>query len=418
MVRLAFYFIHHETLGHTSRSVSVLRGLKERFGDEAEILIFSSGKRQDFADIEKYGRVVYLPFPIGKEFFYRDALRSKIAMMGDRVKEILKTRVRLMKKHLNEFKPDVFMTEYFPAGKDVWHFEMPPVLKHVKKLGSRVVSSIGYPSYGTEMVEVVESFYDALLFHCSELDVEFFLSALKDGGYSTKEFQGILDKFSSKILFTGYVVRGDKKDIPAKDAVGKELGLGRSQKLVVVSRGGGVVYPRIISSALSAGKVMDDTFFLISTGPAAGKAEFSAFENAAGGLENVKLMRYIPRFGGYLNASDLSINMNGYNTSVELMWLRKQSLSIPVVPAPEQKHSHVRPWGMEQVYRANMLKELGLAKILNYYSLSGDMLSREIVNMLESPLKPSRKVDDLSFSGAEETARFVENLMVGKVAGN
>ena len=84
-MRVSFYFNHHESMGHTTRAVSILEGLKKYFGDDIEILILHGGKKQEFMNLHKYGRVVNLPFPIGREFFYRYDLLCKLMSMENRI---------------------------------------------------------------------------------------------------------------------------------------------------------------------------------------------------------------------------------------------------------------------------------------------------------------------------------------------
>jgi predicted glycosyltransferase len=398
-MKLALYFTQHESLGHTTRVTAILDGLKSRFGEGIEILILHGGKEQDFAGLEKYGKVVNLPFSVGKEFYFRHRLLPALMGMQSESTAILKERLATMKAALKGFKPDVFVTEYFPFGKEVWHMEIPLILRYVREnFNSRIIASAGYPEFTEDTHELVERFYDAVLFHCTKLDIKSYLSALKGADLSTGKFTRFMETFSGRIHFTGYVIKG-KKPLPAEKAK-KALGIQAEDRLVVVHRGGGVVNPKLITSSLVAARAMPETRFLVSAGPATGKKEFMLYEKLAKKPENVTLVKYFPDFQDCLNAADLSVSLSGYNTCVLLMRLKKQGI---LVPLPR----------IEQLHRARMLEGLNLAELLSYGSLNGRTLGERIRARMDNPLKPLPAVDELPFNGAQQTAELIEKISGG-----
>jgi len=393
-MKVAIYFTHHETLGHTTRIINILNSIKKQIKDDIEILIINGGKKQEFLELEKYGRVIYLPCPIGNEFFDKRKFSDKIREKNKSLIDILRIRIDLIKNSLNELKPDIFITERFPFSSIGWSVELFPIIKFVKKnLNTKLVASIGYPSYSKKTKELLP-YYDAILFHCTEMDFEIFNTLLKE----SYEFQNLIKDFSKKIFFTGYVINKSKlNQLKPKNEIKEKFNI-YDKKLIVVSRGGRVEYPRIITCSLKSAKKINDAYFIISTGPPTDNKYQEMYEKIANKIGNIKVVKYLPNFENYLNAADLSINMSGYNTCTELMYLRKQSISIPANDR-------------EQMYRAIMLQKLNLTKVIDYVSLSYDNLKNNILNLLENPLIPSEKINKINFDGAENTTKIINELL-------
>jgi len=394
-MKIAIYFTHHESLGHTTRIINIIDGLKKYFNKRVDILILHNGKRQQF-NLKKYGKVIDLPYATGKEYFNKLNLVHKLFTMNESIGNVLKSRLRLIKNSLKNFKPDIFITEYFPLGKEIWSgIELPVILKFIKKeFNPKIIGSVGYPSYHENSYDLIKNYYDLILLHCTKFDAKFFTSTLKSQYISPYIFDSILKDFAEKIKFTGYIIKKNK--LRDKEKIRTQLGMNEGQKLVVVSRGGGVIYPKIITSSLLAAKKSED-FFLISTGPATSKDDFFIYKAFARKLKNVMVTHYLPNFKDYLNAANLSVNMAGYNTVTELLWLRKQNICVPSE-------------GIEQIYRANMMDEFNLCKTLNYKVLSKNVILEEIEHLTSSPLKPKENIKELNFDGIENTIKIIEKL--------
>jgi len=113
-------------------------------------------------------------------------------------------------------------------------------------------------------------------------------------------------------------------------------------------------------------------------------------------IKNVKIVRYLPNLEDYLYASDLSINMAGYNTTVRLLWLKKQSIIVPFNTD-------------EQRFRAHYLEKFEIFKTLSYESLCYKNLKKSVLDMLRSPLEPSHFIEDVDFNGIENMVKLINN---------
>ena len=89
--------------------------------------------------------------------------------------------------------------------------------------------------------------------------------------------------------------------------------------------------------------------------------------------------------------------MAGYNTIIRLLWLKKQSIVVPFRTE-------------EQRYRAKYLEDFGHFKIIDYNSLSIDVLGKTVVEMLNNPLESLQTMNTDDFKGVENTIRLLENV--------
>ena len=402
-MKLAIYFNHYQTLGHTTRVITLLKGLKEQFGPKVKILIFHSGKKNIF-NLKKYGKVIDLPFSLDKRWFNLQ-LRFRLDIWSVKLyglENFLKKRLSIMKKELNKFKPDIFISEYYPFGKEFWAFELEFILEFLKKaFNTRIFSSVGYPFFMKDTAKIFNYYYDGVFFHYLRDEMFQYIKFLRQikTTVDLKELEGFLKKFANKIYYTGYLI--EKKRLKEPCQIRKKLGLDLNRKLVVVSRGGGVVRNDIIIQSIKAAKILKKVFFLISAGPATSLDEFKYFKTLANLCNNVRLVLFLENFEDYLNAADLSINMAGYNTIVRLLWLKKQSLTIPLV-------SNIG--NVEQEWRAKLIEKFGLFKVLNEKYLNLEVFLNNIRKMLKEPLLANNLINRLSFEGKENTLKIFKCL--------
>jgi len=395
-MRLAVYISHYETLGHITRIASILEGLKES-KNRTKILIIHSGKRQEAINLERYGEVIYLPYSIGRKglFLEENRLIYNKILNSDGTNFFLKKRLGIMKNVLRKFKPEIFITEYYPFGREFWSFELPYILKYIKEnFKSKVFSSVGYPSWMLDTNKMLKEFYSGIFFHCPRTYYNGYLNFLEENSPGRKVLSETIRDFSKRIYFTGYILN-KKQLIPIK-SFKKKLHINNKQKLIVVSRGGGIVNSKIIFCSLGLAKSMKNVYFLISTGPATTEQEFKKYRYLSRKLKNVKIAKYLPYLEGYLNDADLSINMAGYNTIVRLLWLKKQSIVIPFKTD-------------EQRFRAHYLEKFGIFKTLSYESLSFESLRKNVLDMLNNPLDPLHLIGSVDFNGVENMVELIEN---------
>lgn len=111
------------------------------------------------------------------------------------------------------------------------------------------------------------------------------------------------------------------------------------------------------------------------------------------------LRRYTANLLDYLNQADLSINLGGYNTTMNLLMTGVRSLLLPSMN-PSQTD--------EQRIRAEKLAELGLVTLLTPEDLVPDRLVDAIALSLTNLPTPHH----LDLNGAENTASYLRELLI------
>ena len=380
-MRVALYFNHIQTLGHTTRSLMLAKGLQEH---GAEVLVLQGGLPQKYMALRKELNLIDLPKPF----------TSKAWLMGNKSAPLvdIKERIRFMKKELDAFKPDIFITEFFPFGRPIERFELVPLIQYLKKKGTKIVGSAGYPvlSGSQEFTERYLVHYDTMLIHAvKELDLAMLKNITSDayGKFFEQE----------KMVFTGYLAEKTQK--VEKQALKEKLGCA-GRKLVLCSRGGGIILPQIIYKTMLAAKQLPDFYFLVVAGAASSKKELAIAKKLA--QDNVKLLAYTEHFYDYLAAADISVSMCGYNTSCEILQLKKKAVLVPLY------YKHM-PEEIEQSYRAKILENILKSKTILPEELTTENLAAAIKQQHAAP-QPQPDLKASWFAGMKNTIRILEAL--------
>jgi len=403
--KIIFYFTHKESLGHTTRVLNIISHIKNRYGSKADVYVFQAGKPQRYLPIPKGTSWFNLPSP------YYSKLNFKKGSTRVFVPFYAKLRANYMLSKIKDIEPDVFITEFFPFGREDCRFELLPVLACLKRQRVKIYASIGYPY-------IVRGNMPILLYNCEFYD-KFFIHTPKDieFNYLAKDIRNSLlkhmykktfRKIGDRLSYTGYI---GPFNLTHSDDYGckkiRSMYNARDKILVLVSRGGGVRYPKIIASSILAKQYLSERFvFIIAAGPASSKKEMLLFRDLIKRtkVKQVYLYKYLPDFLSYLKASDISINMAGYNTSVPLLYLKKHSIVIPSNEDPETAIGYCS----EQISRANLLKKYIGSRILDYYAFTAKDIAENIKNMnLNKMTVFSKKIKNDWFKGAEVTAEKI-----------
>src|SRR3989338_7033175 len=175
MFKIACYFTHCETLGHTTRIFSLAKRLKE-IKPNTEFLFLQGGKElaQKQWEIDN-SNIINLPNPFySKNVFKGEKCRSTI--------EETKKRIETMHEALIKFEPDIFITEYFPFGREDCVNELVPIVKWLNHKGIKIYASIGYPVISTkiEKIEQIMGMFEKIIIHSpQEMDFRYLLDYLE-----------------------------------------------------------------------------------------------------------------------------------------------------------------------------------------------------------------------------------------------
>ncbi len=393
-MRILFHYTHKQTMGHTTRSASLAAAICRT---NAELLVLQGGVPQPFIQFSENCRVLNIPHP----FDTRSSFLTPpiIANTNKRAGFILKT--------IADFSPDVFITEFFPFGRLAYAPELLPTLRYLRKKGTRIVASIGYPLI-TDLAlfqdkkyaafhQVLLNFYDTFFIHTPKnIETPYFQSSIQTPSIA-ETYRSLMKRLDKKITYTGYI-------FPEATITGGENLPNNKETLptILVSRGGGAVYPKLIIRAIEAHRLLKEkTRMIIACGPATSAEEMNLFRSFLKPQDSpyIFLAGHLDGLEKELRNCRVSISLSGYNTSVQLMRFGVPSIIIPYQSNVTKTATN------DQVARARLLQERFSSSILSYETLTAQTLADAICEQLARP-KP-RPAPNSWFNGADTTARLI-----------
>lgn len=397
MLKFVFYYNHYNTLGHSTRVFSLIRGLKLELKQKVKILVLMGGKLQSFFPFSKYAQVVQLPYSIGKIGMLLEEKTNiyKQMIQNNRMGEMLKKRHDLIKCVLKKYQPQVFITEYFPFGKEFWTFEVPYVLDYIRSnLRCRIVGSSGYLSCIENTYEYIKDYYDALFIHSPEEFSRDYYKYLHKSGII--QINRVLAEYPDKVRFTGFVLESSDDSLWQK--VKSKYSVCKKSRLVLVSRGGGIVNKKIIIASILSAKANKDLFFLVCCGPATSANELGQYSRLSKGIRNVKLFKSIlpSEFASFLKAADVSVNMAGYNTTVKLLYYGKKTVLVPYDT-------------YEQLWRADLTRKYLHSRIVKESQVTAGVIGQNVRELLDDK-RSLLKIDRDWFRGVPQTVTALKCL--------
>lgn len=391
-MRVLLHYTHKQTLGHTTRSIALAAALC-RHG--AEVLILQGGVPQPFVRFPKEAKVLDIPFPFDTRASF-DTHASPVSA-GKRAPFILKAAA--------DFSPDVMITEFFPFGRLAYLPELLPTLRYLRKKGTRITASIGYPLLidldqlsdpkFAALHKAVFAFFDTFFIHTPKvLETPYIQNTITQPDLSTL-YAKVLKDIQKKIVYTGYI-------FPEKMLTGgAALPVKDKNKTIVVSRGGGAVYPNIITLAIEAQRGFKDLSTIIACGPASSKEEKNLFLTALKPEDRgrVFIADHLENLDEYLMHAKVSVSLCGYNTSVQLM-----RFGTPSVIIPYQNKKAKMPTN-DQIARSRLFEEKFSSTILDYDHMTAHSMADAITRQINMP-RPKPAPDNW-FKGADTTARLI-----------
>lgn len=394
-MRVLFHYTHKQTLGHTTRSIALATALC-RHG--AEVLILQGGVPQPFIRFPEGCRVMDIPLP----FDTRASFQSHTVPIStdNRAQFILKIAV--------DFSPDVFITEFFPFGRLAYMPELLPTLRYLRKKNTRIIASIGYPllidldrledQKFAALHRAVFAFFDTFFIHTPpELEDKYIQETIQSSSLS-RSYAAIMKNLKKRIVYTGYVFP-EKMMIGGTQLPAAKI---KESNAVIVSRGGGAVYPKLITLAIEAQCHLDSKVHtVIVCGPATSAKEMTLFQSCLKSKDkgHIFLASRLDNLDDHLRNCRVSVSLCGYNTSVQLM-----RYGTPSVIIPYQNKNSAMPTN-DQIARARLLQEKFSSIVLNYDSITGQSLADAIQQQMSRP-RPTPAPSSW-FNGADVAARLI-----------
>ncbi len=394
-MRILFHYTHKQTLGHTTRSAALASAICRR--KDTKLTVLQGGVPQPFIRFPKDCQVIDIPYPFDTRSSFQT--RPETISAGQRAKFVLQTAADL--------SPDVFITEFYPFGRSNYTQELLATLRFLRKKGVRIISSIGYPLISDlERLQdrtffaffiALLGLYDDLLIHTPlGLEDPYYHRTITNKPIADL-YAAVMKKLAPKITNTGYIfpepviVNGDK--IPAMEG---------SLPLVVVSRGGGAVYPNIILKAIEAHRLLKQrTRMIIACGPATTPEETTLFRQHLKPQDegNIVLAGHLDNLSDLLRNAQASISLSGYNTSVQLMRFGTPSILVPYRSNASKNTTN------DQIARAQLMQERFNSSILSYDDLTPQVLASAIEEQM-SRVRPKPAPENW-FGGADTSAKLI-----------
>ena len=365
--KAGIFFSHYECFGHTSRVMAVGEIFKKRF-PRGKIFFIQAGVRQPKAQIDQLGQVYLLPKPFMDRRNFIEPIQGAGVNTAARTQTCLDIVIRQ--------KPDIFVTEFFPLGRDECRYELIPSLLKASSQGAALWAVAGYPIItGTshEWREKILKLYQQIIIF-SPSEEKDFIAASFTRNKQRQEYLDFFKRHAQKIKFAGYLLAKQEIVSDGEDKKLDKLSVPKGACRVTVLRGGGAYYSKVIAEAIRASDLLGkEYYFTVVAGPSTTQKEWDLFVTLAGKKKfaNLNLLRAVGDYEGLIQNSDVCVSTASYHTTVMLLKHRKKAVLIPF---EGQGPMTCR----EQPARATMLREMIGAKILSIQELTAKTLSVEI----------------------------------------
>ncbi|MCC5614041.1 glycosyl transferase [Nostoc sp. CHAB 5836] len=387
MKRLMFYCQHILGMGHLVRSIEIVRGLTKDF----HICFINGGEIINELEIPPGVEVINLPaIKTDSEFQELQVVDNNFSLT-----EVQEIRKNQLLDIFNVFQPDILMIELFPFGRRRFSLELIPLLEKVKSTGStKVVCSLRdivvtkkhkQAKYEEKICNLMNQYFDLLLVHGDPKFVPL-----------EETFSRVRD-LKCQVNYTGYVVQKPPKN-PLLTREEREI-LNSNQPMILASVGGGRFGHELLDCVVQTAPLLEKKLphlIQIFTGPFMPEEKFHQLQAMAKDSKNIRICYYTPYFLSYMQKAELSINMSGYNTTLNVLTTGVRAMILPFTGNED----------LEQTMRAEKLDKLGIVKMITPKDLKPNLFAEKIIsNLKEQPKKIS-----FDFAGVEQTANILSNL--------
>lgn len=386
MKKLMFYCQHILGMGHLIRSMEIVRGLT----DEFEVCFINGGEVIQGFPIPPTVQVVNLPgIKTDAEFRELQTVDSSLDLADvecDRKAQLLHI--------LAAFQPDVLMVELFPFGRRRFSFELIPLLEAAKAGGVKIVSSLrdivvtkqDRGRHEAKICRLMNQYFDQLLIHGDPK-----LHPLEDSFSRVKDL-------NCEVFYTGYVVQQQQDRLTLMD----QISLNRAEPMILVSVGGGRFGHNLLQGMVGAAELLKGCIphlIQMFAGPFIPEDLFWDLKQTGQDLSNLTIHRYTPNLMAYMEQADLSVNMSGYNTTMNILTTGVKALMLPFTGNDDQ----------EQTMRVRRLEQLGRVQMLQAAEVTPERLAQRVqMALMQQPQAPE---NDFDLDGVRKTALLVRALV-------
>lgn len=358
MKRLMFYCQHILGIGHLVRSMEIVRGLTEDFA----VCFINGGEAIAGFEVPPGIEIVQLPPLKTDSEFTELQLPDGFATLDD----LFASRSQQMLAALAQFRPDVLMVELFPFGRRRFLPEILPLLEQARRQGAQVICSLrdivvtkqDQSRHEAKVCKLVNQYFDLVLVHG---DPQFMPLE--------RSFSRVND-LRCPVIYTGYVTQDTTPPshsptlLPPPPYLLTSVGGGRfgHELLRCVAKASGLLAERI------------PHHIYMFTGPFSPDLVVAELQAIAATQPNLTVERFTPDLMAYMVQADLSINMGGYNTTLNVLKTGVRSMLLPFTGNGDQ----------EQTIRAERLEALGAVSVIRPEDLQPERFAQRVVDYLQT----------------------------------
>jgi predicted glycosyltransferase len=291
-------------------------------------------------------------------------------------------------------RPDVIVVEMFPFGRKRFARELLPLLEANRarprpaitlcSVRDILVEKDDQDRFERKVLTWLNPHFDGVLVHSDPALIRL-----------DQTFSRIHD-ITCPIWYTGYVAQGPTA--PDRTTARIQLGLDLELPLILASAGSGTVGQDLLMATLEASKLLTTTLphqLLMFTGPHAGEEMRARLAARCEDQPHIHLKEFTSRFPDHILASNLSVSMAGYNTTMNLLACNARGLMYPFDQNREQR------------MRLTALVAAGYLDILEAEDLAPLRLARIMERALENDTQPKNR---LRLQGDRESAAIIHRL--------
>ncbi len=283
---------------------------------------------------------------------------------------------------LDDFIPDVLVTELYPFGRRVLAREFDALLERAASVTPRpvVLASIrdilappSSPAKAERTEHIVTSLYDAVLVHSDPQLV------------SLEASWPVGPALADRLRYSGFIAPPPAGPHPD--------GLGQGE--VLVSAGGGAVGMPLFRAALQAARIDPDRHWRLLVG---GADANRVKELQAEAAPSISVEPARPDFRQMLAGAAASISLCGYNTALDILQAGTPAVFLPFDAGNE----------VEQGLRAHSLARLPGIEVLKSHDLSPTALCEMLARVIAAP---KRNLPQMRFDGATRSVAIASDLL-------
>ena len=395
-MRLMVY--SHDTfgLGNIRRMLAICKYLLDSSPEISIVLISGSPVIHSF---RLHPRLDYIKLPcVGRD--REGKLSSKYLRTS--TEKTIELRSELIKTTALHFKPDLFLVDKKPYGlqnelKDTLTYlqiyqpqtKLVLLLRDILDRPEVTISEWQKNKY----YKAVEWFYDRIL-----------VVGMPEVFDLVKEYN-FPETIVKKVKFCGYIRR--EPGLKSGSTIRQELQVKASEKLVLVTPGGGEDGYRLVESylrAFTSNTPHSNIKSLIVSGPEMPSSQKEALSQLVQQHPQFQVCEFTDDLISYMEAADAIVSMAGYNTVCEILSLSKRAVVVP----------RIRPV-QEQFIRARRMASFGLLKFIHPDSFTPENLFEAVLEQLNSTNKHIPGLSYLDLDALPRIKQEFYRLLFGEI---